>query len=191
MLLLDFKRASVFCLGHRLSKHKMTRYARNFFGSHGPLGPYGCPFAQNPTTVSDISQRLLRFFAGRKGVTHTSSGNQLFRLLLKKDSNLPAGQVWIWIKIKTSKKYQSPNLALGLVKTNGCQPQAKCLAKTFETLIKSIDMILCAAEHPHPTFFVRLLQNLMLDDLHFSPTAGYLRYCEWIQLSLERCFSIL
>ena len=30
-------RATVFCSGHSLSKHKMTRYARNFFGGHGPL----------------------------------------------------------------------------------------------------------------------------------------------------------
>jgi len=28
----DFKRATVFCLGHRLSKHKTTRYARHFGG---------------------------------------------------------------------------------------------------------------------------------------------------------------
>jgi len=33
-------------------------------------------------------------------------------------------------------KYQLPNLAFDLVKTNSCQPQAKYLAKTFETLIK-------------------------------------------------------
>jgi len=25
----DFKRVTLFCLGHRLSKHKMARYARN------------------------------------------------------------------------------------------------------------------------------------------------------------------
>jgi len=33
----DFKRATVFCLGHRLSKHKMT-YAKNL-GGRGPIGP--------------------------------------------------------------------------------------------------------------------------------------------------------
>ena len=27
----DFQRATVFCMGHRLSKHKTTRYARNFW----------------------------------------------------------------------------------------------------------------------------------------------------------------
>ena len=32
----DFTRATVFCLGYRLSKHKMTRYAKNL-GGHGPL----------------------------------------------------------------------------------------------------------------------------------------------------------
>jgi len=29
---IDFKRATVFCLGHRLSKHKMTRYATSLGG---------------------------------------------------------------------------------------------------------------------------------------------------------------
>jgi len=32
----DFRRATVFCLGHRLPKHKITRYAKNLRG-HGPL----------------------------------------------------------------------------------------------------------------------------------------------------------
>jgi len=34
-------------------------------------------------------------------------------------------------------------------------------------------MLLCVAEHPIQ-FFSRLLQNLMLERLHFSPTAGSL-----------------
>jgi len=33
--------------------------------------------------------------------------------------------------------------------TNGCYPEAKYLTKTFETLIKTIYMLLCAAVHPH------------------------------------------
>jgi len=32
----DFRRATVFCLGYRLLKPKMTTYAKNL-GSHGPL----------------------------------------------------------------------------------------------------------------------------------------------------------
>jgi len=28
----DFRLATVFCLGHRLSKHKMTRYFKNLVG---------------------------------------------------------------------------------------------------------------------------------------------------------------
>jgi len=36
----DFKWATVFCFGHRFTKHKTTRYARNLWG-HGPLGPPG------------------------------------------------------------------------------------------------------------------------------------------------------
>jgi len=35
------------------------------------------------------------------------------------------------------------------VKTNVSKPQANCLAKTFETLIKTICMLLCAAEYPN------------------------------------------
>jgi len=34
----DFRRATVFCVGHRLTKHKTTRYARNF-GGMAPLPP--------------------------------------------------------------------------------------------------------------------------------------------------------
>jgi len=33
----DFERATVFCLGHHLTKHKTTSSGRNF-GEHGPLG---------------------------------------------------------------------------------------------------------------------------------------------------------
>jgi len=58
-------------------------------------------------------------------------------------------------------KYQPSNLALKVVKTNGCQPQAQCLAKTLETLIKTVCMLLCGAENPHPTFFSRLLRNVV------------------------------
>jgi len=38
------------------------------------------------------------------------------------------------------------------VKTNGCQPQAKYLAETFEMLIKTIHLSLCAVEKSHPIF---------------------------------------
>ena len=66
-------------------------------------------------------------------------------------------------KIPTVKAYYK------LVKTNGCQPQAKCHTKTFETLVKTIYMLFCAAEHPHLAFFSLLIQNLMLECLHFFP----------------------
>jgi len=39
----DFKRTTVFCLGHRLSNHKMTRYARNFGEGMVPLNPLATP----------------------------------------------------------------------------------------------------------------------------------------------------
>ena len=34
--MLDFRRATVFCLGYRLSKHKITRYAKNFGEAWAP-----------------------------------------------------------------------------------------------------------------------------------------------------------
>jgi len=37
----DFRRATIFFLRHRLSEHKMTRYAKNLGG--GPLGPLAMP----------------------------------------------------------------------------------------------------------------------------------------------------
>jgi len=37
----DLKRAMIFDLGHRLSKHKTTRYARNSGGVLAPLAPPG------------------------------------------------------------------------------------------------------------------------------------------------------
>jgi len=36
----DFRLATVFCLGYRLLKNKLTRYFKNFEG-HGPVGPHG------------------------------------------------------------------------------------------------------------------------------------------------------
>jgi len=33
----DFKRTTLFCLGYRLSKHKITIHAKNLRGGHGPL----------------------------------------------------------------------------------------------------------------------------------------------------------
>ena len=38
----DFRRATVFCMEYRFSKHKMTRYSKNF-GGHDPLGPVATP----------------------------------------------------------------------------------------------------------------------------------------------------
>jgi len=35
----DFERATVFSSGHRLSKHKMTRYARNLEGTWPSCSP--------------------------------------------------------------------------------------------------------------------------------------------------------
>jgi len=64
-------------------------------------------------------------------------------------------------------KHQTSNRALNLVKTNGGQPEAKCLAKNFETLIKTIYLLLCTAKHPHPIFCL-LLPNLILKYFHFS-----------------------
>jgi len=39
----DFKRATAFCLGHRLLKHKTTKYARNFERSMAPFPPLTTP----------------------------------------------------------------------------------------------------------------------------------------------------
>jgi len=36
----DFRRKTLFCLGYRLSKHKMTIYSKNSEGM-APLGPPG------------------------------------------------------------------------------------------------------------------------------------------------------
>jgi len=41
----DFSRATVLCLGYRLSKHKMTRYA-NIFGRHGLWSPPGYAYGR-------------------------------------------------------------------------------------------------------------------------------------------------
>ena len=43
-------------------------------------------------------------------------------------------------------------------------------------------MPLCATEHLHLMFFSHLLQNLMLDCLHFCPTSGFLFDDKWMQL---------
>jgi len=41
----DFRRATVFCLGFRLSKHIMIRYAK-ILGGHGSLGTLATPMNQ-------------------------------------------------------------------------------------------------------------------------------------------------
>ena len=40
----DFKRTTVLCSGHCLSKHKMTRYSRNLWRSIAPLATPGCAY---------------------------------------------------------------------------------------------------------------------------------------------------
>jgi len=40
----DFRRATVFCLGYRLSEHKITRYAKNL----GALAPLATPMVRSP-----------------------------------------------------------------------------------------------------------------------------------------------
>jgi len=39
--MVGFRRITLFCLGYRLSKHKMTIRFKNFFGGHCPVGPPG------------------------------------------------------------------------------------------------------------------------------------------------------
>jgi len=38
--MIDFRRITLFCLGYRLSNHKITVFSRNL-GGHGLLGPPG------------------------------------------------------------------------------------------------------------------------------------------------------
>jgi len=58
-------------------------------------------------------------------------------------SRMCASQIHIQIDFIKPVKYQPSNLPLNLVKTNGCQLKTKkYLAKTFETLIKTIYMLL-------------------------------------------------
>jgi len=47
----DFRRATVFCLGYRLTKHKITRYSENLKGD-GPLVP------PNYAYISCVFERL-------------------------------------------------------------------------------------------------------------------------------------
>jgi len=63
----DFKQATVFCLGHRLSKYKVTWYARNLVG-HDPLGP---------TLATPMVARLLLTRVGwPKSLFESSNKNQ-------------------------------------------------------------------------------------------------------------------
>jgi len=41
----DFRRITLFRLGYRLSKHKITICSENFFGEHGPLGSRATPMS--------------------------------------------------------------------------------------------------------------------------------------------------
>jgi len=58
--------------------------------------------------------------------------------------------------------------------TNGCPPHAKYLAKSFDTLIKTIYMLLYTTEHSHPAFLtIYLIQNLMLNCFNFFLLSDY------------------
>jgi len=64
--------------------------------------------------------------------------------------------------------------------------------KTFETLIKTIYMPLCTNKHPHLIYFLLFFcwmftSNLMLECLHFIPTARSLYDDEGMLLYLGRC----
>jgi len=50
--MLDFRRAAVFFLGRRYSKHKMTRYAKNFGGEWLPGHAYVTRVAKNAKRAS-------------------------------------------------------------------------------------------------------------------------------------------
>ena len=53
---LDFQRATLFCLGQRLSNHKTTRIAKHFVGPWPPLPPWQrlCPRATYLVLASDL-----------------------------------------------------------------------------------------------------------------------------------------
>jgi len=53
---LDFKQATVFCLGYRLPKHKMTRCAKSL---EGPWSPLATPM---PWLISDAVAKCWRFY---------------------------------------------------------------------------------------------------------------------------------
>ena len=61
----DFKRATVFCLGHRLSKHIMTRYASNLGGWPTPGYAFTkyitCSLRYEEVTQSSTIWRLINF----------------------------------------------------------------------------------------------------------------------------------
>ena len=95
---------------------------------------------------------------------------------------------WLNCLYETSKIAPS-NLASNLVKTKGCQPQGKYLAKTFETLIKTIYMLLCAAEQHHPTIYPFTSEP----DVRMSSFLSHCRISaddEWMQLDTVHCFSV-
>jgi len=50
--MLDFRRPTAFCLGYRLSNHKMTRYAENVWGAWPPGPPYSYAFITDCQTVA-------------------------------------------------------------------------------------------------------------------------------------------
>ena len=54
----DFKRATVFCSGHCLSKHKMTRYAKNL-GGIASLAPLSTPMVARKKEKERIVLSLL------------------------------------------------------------------------------------------------------------------------------------
>jgi len=65
----DFKRATVFGLGHRLSKHKTARYAKHF-GGYSSFGP---PLATTMFSMQAIMQ-LTEFSKQCHGINSSAPG---------------------------------------------------------------------------------------------------------------------
>jgi len=93
--------------------------------------------------------------------------------------------LWFLYYSRHGEDVQKPNTYLNLFyktskipsvqccfKTSGCQSQAKYLAKTFETLIKTNYMFLCASEHHHPAFLAICFRTWCQNVFIFFPLSN-------------------
>ena len=94
----DFRQKALFCLGYRLSKHKMTINSKNF-GGHGPFGPpLGHAYDPAPTDWARTGLHNIRPARAFSVVRHVPKARPRISNCRSRISSMPQRNLYIEIK---------------------------------------------------------------------------------------------